>query len=270
MLGRTHSAPQSSERLAVRRRLGRRRIIIALCIIILTSSVAIVYELGQQGVRIAQVEIFGGDESLAPLALAALQGDYFGLVPRDSIFFYSGSRVRTAIMRAEPNVAAISMYRNGLTGLSIKINDRVPIAEWCGPLTSTADEQCYLFDAGGFIYAVSATSTESVNNFKVYAPLVGDTAAPLGATIRSAGRLPGTFDFARQLSTFGSPVTQVVMRGDEVDVYLESGSRITYVLGNEQNAFTALVSARDNFNLADGSIEYVDLRFDGKVYVKKK
>ena len=48
------------------------------------------------------------------------------------------------------------------------------------------------------------------------------------------------------------------------------GTRVTYVLGDEQNAFTALTSARDDLNLADGSLEYVDLRFDGKVYLKKK
>ncbi|MDP1759930.1 MAG: hypothetical protein Q8L01_00440, partial [Candidatus Woesebacteria bacterium] len=65
-------------------------------------------------------------------------------------------------------------------------------------------------------------------------------------------------------------VTRVILRGDEVDDMLASGTRVTYVLGNEQNAFTSLVSARENLNLADGSIDYVDLRFDGKAYLKKK
>src|SRR3989344_3267565 len=82
-------------------------------------------------------------------------------------------------------------------------------------------------------------------------------------------RLSTPSDFARQLDTLGSPVTRVVLRGDEVDDYLVSGTRVTYVLAHEQEAFTALVSGRANFNLADGSIDYIDLRFDGKVYVKK-
>ncbi|MDO8566972.1 MAG: hypothetical protein Q7R58_02365, partial [bacterium] len=62
----------------------------------------------------------------------------------------------------------------------------------------------------------------------------------------------------------------IVIHDGEVDNNLASGTRITYVLGREQDAFTALVSARENFNLADGSVDYVDLRFDGKVYLKKK
>jgi hypothetical protein len=43
-----------------------------------------------------------------------------------------------------------------------------------------------------------------------------------------------------------------------------------YVLGSEQEAFTALVSAKDSLSLSDGSVDYVDLRFSGKVYVKRK
>ena len=62
----------------------------------------------------------------------------------------------------------------------------------------------------------------------------------------------------------------IVLRGDEVNDYLESGTRVTYVLGNEENAFTALASSKDTLNFSDGSLEYVDLRFDGKVYLKRK
>ena len=50
---------------------------------------------------------------------------------------------------------------------------------------------------------------------------------------------------------------------------MTSGTRITYVLGDEQNAFAALSSAQSDFNLSDGSVDYVDLRFDGKMYLKK-
>ncbi len=113
-----------------------------------------------------------------------------------------------------------------------------------------------------------------MNSFMVYEPQSG---GPIGSTLPNAAEFPPAFSFARQLAAFGSPVSAIVFRADEVDDYLASpagggvsGTRITYVLGDEQNAFTALSSARDDFNLTDGSVEYIDLRFDGKVYVKKK
>lgn len=249
----------------------RRRAVIVLVIAILLSAATVLYELRLPGTRISHVEIFGADQSLASIATAAMRGNYFGIIPRDSTFFYPGSHIRVAIIGAHPDIAAISIFRNGLTGLTIKTNDRVAIARWCGLApTAGVEEYCYVFDASGFIYAAHASSTQTINTFALYAPLEDETLEPLTATIAQAQMLPPVFDFARELNTLGSPVTRVIIRGDEVDDILESDARVTYVLGHEQDAFTALVSSRDNFNLADGSVDYVDLRFDGKVYLKRK
>lgn len=279
MSARLSSTEHGSARLAERRRLRHRRATVALNIIILISVAAVLYELRLPGTRISHVEILGADQSFADIATQAMQGWYFGLIPRDSTFFYPVSHIRAAIIDAHPGIAAVSLLRNGLTGLSIKVDERVAIARWCGLApTEGVEEYCYVFDASGFIFAAAATTTETVNTFALYAPL--DSARggpltvsevePLRATLAQAERLPSVFDFARELTTLGSSVTRVILRGDEVDNMLASGMRVTYVLGNEQNAFTALVSARENLNLADGSIDYVDLRFDGKAYVKRK
>jgi hypothetical protein len=215
-----------------------------------------------------------------------LQGSYLGLVPRDSTFFFPASGIRTDIINAHPDIAAVSLFREGFTGLSIKIHQRAAIARWCGlsptrfDLTASStrsdlvsghgsDEYCYVFDANGYLFAAATSTMETVNNFALYGPLVGDTLEPLRATLIHADQLPSTFDFARQLDTLGGSVTRVILRGDEVDDILASGTRVTYVIGNEQNAFTALVSASAGLNLANGSLEYVDLRFDGRVYLKK-
>ena len=242
------------------------------------------YGLWQSAVRISHIEVYGGDPSLVVYAQNAIQGSYFGIIPRDSIFFFPSSRIRSDILAAHLDIAAVSLSRNGLTNISIKVNDRVPIARWCGasPDTTRFDldasstrsnlvvSNCYVFDANGFIFALAASTTQTVNTFTLYAFLVGDAQEPLRATIAHAEKLPSTFDFARQLDTLGSPITKVIIRDDEVDDYLASGTRITYVLEHEQDAFTALVSAKGSLNLADGSLEYIDLRFDGKVYLKKK
>ena len=163
--------------------------------------------------------------------------------------------------------------------MRIKVDGRVAVARWCGLApTLGVEEYCYTFDANGLIFAPTSevgAPTESVgaatiNTFKLYAPLVGETLEPLRATIASSELLPTTFDFARQLASLGSPVSSIVIHDGEVDMYLASGTRVTYVLGDGQNAYTALVSARSNINLIDGSLDYVDLRFGGKVYTKRR
>lgn len=274
MLGRTSSA--ASERFAARRRTRRRRIVIALVLLFSALVGGTLYELHQPALRISKITIYGGEESLSRLALDAMQGSYFGVVPRDSTFFFPGGAIRDSILGAHADIAAVSIFRDGFTGLSIKPNERVAIARWCGlgptPPDSGAhgsDEYCYVFDANGFVFAAAGTSSEPINRFSVYAPLAGGAEEPLRATLASETQLPATFDFARQLSSLGGSVERIVIRGDEVDQLLKSGTRITYILGDERNAYAALVAAKDNLNLADGSIEYVDLRFGGKMYVKK-
>ncbi|MFZ2167399.1 MAG: hypothetical protein WAV50_00850 [Minisyncoccia bacterium] len=269
MWGRVSSEGRGSERLAARRRLHRRRILIALSVLALAALGAIVYGLWQAPVRISRVVMYGTDQSLAGVALEAMQGSSFG-IPNDSTFFIPKSRIRARIMGTNSGIAAVSIFRNGFTGLSIRVDYRTAIARWCGLApTEGVDEYCYVFDANGFIFAAAATTTETVNGFALYAPLVGDTLEPLHATLTRADQLPSVFDFARKLVTLGSPVTKVILKDDEINDVLASGTRLTYVIGSEEQAYTALVSARADLNLADGSVDYVDLRFPGKVYVKK-
>lgn len=290
MLGRTSSAPQSSssshgpgESLRERRRLRRRRILTAFCILLGLVAGMLVWGLNQSSVRISRITVYGADQSFSDIAARAMQGSYLGLIPRDSTFFFPASRIRADIINVHPDIAAVSLFRNGLTGLSVRVDTRVAIARWCGASEKKSDFEdsdvksdfqsdanCYVFDASGYIYAAAASTTETINSFALYAPLVGDTLEPLRATLVRADQLPAAFDFARRLGTLGSPVTRVILRDDEVDDMLASGTRITYVLGNEENAFTALVSADESLKLSSGSVEYVDLRFDGKVYVKRK
>jgi len=270
MWERTSSPERGSERLATRRRNRRRRIRIALGVLVLLILGGCLYGLQQSAVRISTVEVHGADASLAQYATDAMQGKYAGLIPRDSIFFYPASSIRRAILADHAGIAALSFSTTGLRSIAITATTRAPLARWCGLApTSGVEEYCYVFDASGYIFAPYASSTETINAFRVYAPLVDDTLEPLRATLSHIEALPATFDFARQLDTLGTLVTHLVFRNDEVDTYLTSGTRITYVIGSEQQAFTALTSAKENMNLSDGSIEYVDLRFDGKVYLKR-
>ena len=288
-----------------RRRKRRRYLRIACTILFFLCVGGMVYGLWQPAVRISEIDVQDADASLMDIAKTALQGTYFGIIPRDSTIFYPASRIHEEIIAAHPDIAAVSLFRNGLTGLSIKANYRVPIAHWCGtPADSTTSgnlikeviptpyNECYLFDAGGFVYA-SATesflssdgmqqSLSESNPDKTLTPFIlfdtfqDGTPSPIGATLKDADHVPTVFDFARQLESFGKSVASIVIHGDEVDFFMStsthsiaSGLRITYLLGDEQNAYTALVSAKTQVNLTDPTLQYVDLRFPGKIYLKR-
>lgn len=274
MSGRTTSAGRSGESLRERRQRSRFRILVVSSVLFCVLLGALIYGVWQPGVRIGNVVMYGTDQSLAQVARVGLEGSYFGVIPHDSTFFLYESGIRSALLSKYPDIAAVSIFRKGLTSLSVRTDPRTSVAHWCGTIlesTSTVSRaNCYVFDSSGFIFAPTATSTETINPISVYAPLQSGVGEPLRATIANADKLSASFDFARQLGTLGSPVSIIVFHEGEVDQYLLSGTRISYVLGNEQNAYTALHSARTSLNLSDGSLLYVDLRFDGKVYLKRK
>lgn len=275
--GRRSSARSSAGRqnLAARRRGRRRRLLIACGVLLLIAAGAVLYGIHQSAVRISHVEVFGADASLAATAQRAMEGSYLGIIPRDSIFFFPEDRIRANVVAADSDISTVSVFRSGLTGLTIKVNNRVPIARWCGSTysprvgTSTTESHCYVFDDRGFVFATT-TDVPLVNAFDFYEVATTSSGSMIGSTIPHVEEFPAAFNFARQIATLGSSVQAVVIRENEIDNHLTSGTRITYLLGNEENAFTALVSAKSKMDLSDGSLDYVDLRFDGKIYLKKR
>ncbi len=235
-------------------------------------------------------------------AQRAMRGTYFHLIPRNSVFFYPAGSVRQALMSSDPSIAAVSLHRFGGNALRITVTDRVALARWCGADSTPAFQQCYVFDPSGFLFATttpltrqttivatstatssvstqiaaavtapvsSGGSTQPLDSYVVYEPLATSTVGPIGVTLPNAAAFPQVFSFAQELTPFGSVVRIISIQNGEVDDTLASGTVVKYLLADATQALSALTAARQDINLADGSIDYVDLRFSGKVYVKK-
>lgn len=265
------SAPRTSERLRERRRRERKALRIALALGLVLLAAAALYGLQSPHVRIHAIEAYGTDEPLVPLALDTLQGSYLGIIPRDSTFFYPEDALRARILATYGDIATVSLFRNGLTGLTIRISHRVPIARWCGTqyvhtLATSTPPGCYFFDDQGRLFATTSAE-QVVHDTLFFAPLPAEPAP--GVIIPASNRLPELFNLAREIGTLGTRTHAVGREPDATTLYLESGTRLIYREGGEQAAFTALQSAKNNLDIADGSLEYVDLRFEGRLYLKR-
>ena len=311
-----------TERLRARRRAARARLVAVLGIFGIFLVVLVFIGLWQPRVRVVHITIPSGGTTVQ-VVRSALSGTYFGVVPRDSIFFFSAARVRAAVLAANPTIAAVSVARTGFNSILVTPDHRTALARWCGraatstPADTLAQDvlqsgagSCYFFDSTGFLYASSAQavgsvpishiSTSSVSTsssthtvalahagvsstsatapqndtplvpYLVYAPLTASSSPPFLNTVANVTKLSALFDFARHLRTFGAQVAAAVIRGDEADLFLSDGTRVTYVLGDEQNADALLVAVKNKISLTDGSLVYVDLRFPHKVYFLKR
>jgi hypothetical protein len=194
--------------------------------------------------------------------------------PRDSFFFVSETAIRNLILDTYPDVSAISISRTGLTSLSIFIVERVASFRWCG-FSIASSSPCYLSDAEGLIFGEmndhSASSTQIL--LGLYAPLVEKvvSSSPLRAHVLGADKVPSALRFINAIALLGAAIDRLQLRNDEADVYVKgTDTRITYVLGHEEEAATLAGVTLPKLHLTDDSIDYIDLRFLGKAYFKKK
>jgi predicted nucleic acid-binding Zn ribbon protein len=270
-----------NESLKVRRQRERRRSILMYCIGIIAAVAIIFGVFWWHGVRIQGIRTLGIEtEGMNTIASQVIQGNYHYVIPRDSIFFFPKNEIRTDILHQYPDISAVSISRTSLSTISIQSIPREAALTWCGATylptqanASSSPETCFSADAEGVIFSpILNTDTIAPGALKVYAPISGvgvDGGSPLGSVINNASQIPNALQFIKVIKSLGVPIVAFVIRGDEADLYAQSGTRITYVIGHEEVSSQVAEAAFPSLNLNDRSLEYVDLRFEGKAYFKK-
>jgi hypothetical protein len=239
-------------------------VLFALIEVVLWLPMLRVQEVHAEGVNSEQVGKFVNNE---------LGGTRYLVIPKSSIFFIPQKDIRAHVLAAFPDVEAISIAPSGLTTLHVTLTERASVLWWCGTTREVPFTTCYQADAQGLIFAqVPAEEMLATSSMlSIYAPLASPLAAsPIGNSIVGPKLIPPMIQFVKAMRTLGADVVSVGIRGDEADLYTRAGTRITYVLGREQQAAALATSAFPTLALNDGTLLYVDLRFDSKVFFKKK
>ncbi|MCI0597748.1 hypothetical protein L0Y34_01610 [Candidatus Parcubacteria bacterium] len=272
---RKQPAPRRKLSLRQRREASRVRSLLLFCAGVFLAILASLYLSWRPEVRISDIR--AEEESYSAVAFEELTGAYWGIVPRNSVFFYPEQDIRAAILKENPHVVKVSIARDSFSTLSIYTEMRDVAFWWCGtPADASAvSVSCYEADSGGLVFASAEEEheLEHTSVLRVYAEL--DTAStthsyPLRARVLGSALIPDILQFAHAVEAMSVPLAAISIRDDEADLYTDGGTRITYVVGKEQQAISAAEVTLPTLNLLDGSILYVDLRFDEKAYVKKR
>jgi len=233
----------------------------------------ILYVLWLPALRVQAVQAEGPDEAgIASVAMQALEGRQFAILPKNSIFLIPEEDIRARVLEAYPAVQAVSISATGLNTLSVKALVRSNAFVWCGEAVDMRAETCYEADAEGLVFApyAMASTTATSTELLVYGPLEGEGDTPIRKHVTYASALPGALKFIKAMRGLGADIGSVTLRGDEVDLHTKAGTRITYVIGKEGEAAVLAATSFPNLELNDGSIEYIDLRFQNKVYLKRR
>lgn len=279
-------APRPRKSLKERRQAARNAAGVFFIVLIVMIAGAIIYGFWRPEVRVTSVHTSGFPDGAQAeqVARATMEGAYAGIFPRDSIFLYPEKEIRSALMDAFPSLSSVSISRNSFSALSFSGTRREVAFYWCGESAasfSVSLSSCHEADAEGIVFAPApaalepqGTSTEVSalpERLRIYAPVdtASSTSYPLRARVMGFEHLPNLLRFISAVRTLGIPVLSTSIIGDEAELFVTPETRIKYVLGREAEAALAAEATFPTLNLLDGSIEYVDLRFLGKAYVKK-
>jgi cell division septal protein FtsQ len=246
-----------------------------------------VYALHRPELRIQQVFVNNTgvipNDTVASAIRAMMHDSYLHLIPKDSTFFLSTTQIANELRTAFPRIAQVTVQRTGMEGLNVNVDEREPAALWCGdvvpPIASSFGAvqekgreevwgNCYLVDAGGFIYAEAPVYTG--NTFPRYYGSL-EHAEPTGQNILVSD------EFSRFQNLFvglahQEPTLAAVLIVDERDIelYLDGGIRLLALRAEVPDTIIRrVITLFSTKSLTPGKpIEYIDMRFDNKVFVK--
>jgi len=208
-----------------------------------------------------------------------LSGSYAHLISRSSIFFYPARDIEHSLLEAFPEVASVRVGLRSLQSLSVTLQPREAVGQWCidNPVSEggVSEEPCFLFDADGFIFKEADASSEVG-----YPSFFGGEVSsdrPVGDIFLDSSRILNFLSLLSELAGVPVRVAKVhILEGGEAAVLLSGGARLLFLEGADVGAVVdnlkRLVSDRELVP-RDGdtlSVEYIDLRFGNKVYVKPR
>jgi hypothetical protein len=263
---------ESREPLKKRRKKTLKAFFVVVGVLVFALIAAFFYVAWLPAFRISSVTMSGPHAEEAKLFVErTLEGTHAFVLPRNSLFFIPESDVRARILAEYPDIEAVSISATSLHELSITTLPRAEAFVWCGTSSDVTDGQCYSANAEGLIFAPVPLEVSSTSEaLRIYAAIEGQKGeTPVTARISYASRIPEALRFIKAIQTLGANVVSVSFRADEADLFTEAGTRITYVLGREQEAAGIAASVFPQLSLNDGSVSYLDLRFSGKAYFKR-
>jgi len=229
-----------------------------------------------------------------------LAGKYLFLFSKRNSFIYPGQKITNSLLESFNRISDVQIAKNDLTTITISIKERTGIYLFCGQEGSEGEvENCYYIDSAGLIFSDAPYFSGNVY-FKFYdnrnqkagegdsLPEAGreDVALtdPIGLYFIDKGEFTRLVNFKKYLDQYIIKSNALILKNNEEyefvlnkmadenqfpKIFINKNSDFEKILNNLLSAIETEPFASEykkNYN----NLEYIDLRFENKVYYKFK
>ena len=275
----------SSRRIKERKRTFIRSVIV-IVIVMVTSIAFFSWASHKPEITIKNIIVVGAssfvDKKIETYVEQKIRGDYLWLFSRANIFLYPRQGIKEGLLNTFPHLSKAHVSFDNFQSISVHIEERKPYYLWCGSLE---DEECYFLDLDGAIFAPAPYFSGSVY-FEFYGPIGGEKIrtqgireAPLGFYFLPTQEFKRIIAFKNALGVIGILGERFFVREDgDYEFVLRNGAEILFnreqdfdvILNNLDAALGTEALENDDLTEENASLEYIDLRFNNKVFYKFK
>lgn len=227
--------------------------------ILLSSSALAIKAVAVSGVE-------GMDEKeIKAFAFSELSQSRSNFFSRDNFIFFDKEAFSRALLKAFPKYASVKAELANVSSISIDVSLRETFAFWC---YKDNDESCLNVDylGVGFQGKTDGQDEARVKIFSEKKPIAGEL-------VFSSAKFGNLADLIKTFARAGRSVKIVYERGEDFYLILEDGAEIRLSSSCDANSIVSKVSAiyADWEKEKSGiGIDYIDLRYGNKVFIKKK
>lgn len=256
------------------RKLRRKRFflkILFLFVLFLAVCAGLVWALYIPYLRIQKISVEGAEilsvEKIISNVSDSIKGKYFFVIPQNNILIASKKDIIDNLLSSFPRIKEISLDKNFLNILSVKIREWKQEALFCRGETK---EECFYVGEDGYIFEKAPYFSGDIY-LKIFDERGGDL--EIGRNIISADQFKGLIGFRNFLSRENIKIISILLKKE--GVYELKTEEEWIILLNERNdsrlAFENLRTALDSSIKENRkNLDYIDLRFGNKVFYKFK
>lgn len=221
-----------------------------------------------KNIRVEGLTTMTQDEVVATMQRATQKSLLLGLYSQQNILSYPQHDLEKLLLGTYPRIRTVHITRRLFAReIIVSIVQREPYARWC--TGDTESRECFVFDSTGFIFEPDIDTQDALTFFGG----LDDTAkVPLRAMVDTV-HIGALHTFIDSIALEGLVVKEVHIDGNDATLRIEPGWDLKVALDKDLRATSVNLSAlltEQHLIGAFDTIEYIDMRFDERVYIKDR